>query len=42
MDKTKVIASISKMVEKEAYSRKPDMRLVELKPGYANFEMAFS
>jgi acyl-CoA thioesterase len=39
MDKKKVIASISRRVEKEAYARKLGMRLVELKPGRAIVEM---
>jgi acyl-CoA thioesterase len=39
MDKKKVIASISREVEKEAYARKLRIRLVELNPGHAIVEM---
>lgn len=39
MDKKKVVASISRRVEKEPYARKLGMRLVELKPGHAIVEM---
>jgi acyl-CoA thioesterase len=39
MDKKKVIASISRRVEKEAYALKLGIRLVELNPGHAVVEM---
>jgi len=39
MDKKKVLASISRRVENEAYARKLGIRLVELNPGHAIVEM---
>ena len=42
MDKKKVLASISRRVETEAYARKLGIRLVELNPGHAVVEMDYS
>lgn len=39
MDKKKVLASISRRVEDEAYARKLGIRLVELNPGHAIVQM---
>ena len=39
MDVKKVLASISRRVENEAYARKLGIRLVELNPGHAIVEM---
>ena len=42
MDEKKVLTSISRRVENEAYARKLGIRLVELNPGHAIVEMDFS
>jgi acyl-CoA thioesterase len=39
MDEKKILASISRRVENEAYARKLGIRLVELNPGHAIVEM---
>jgi acyl-CoA thioesterase len=42
MDEKKILASISRRVENEAYARKLGIRLVELNPGHAIVEMESS